>query len=320
MTDPFELEKGLGQLLRRGPKAAQAAPAFKAKLSGWSATEAKGAQTSSVAGKHRSLKTDATPAYGAELRRNARQSKIGQGQYVGRRRKVVAKAQARSSQKGNVMSTDPFEVAKFSMPGAAGKAMKTLKPLGQKVGEFAGGRKASAQVGNAKITSTKGGAVFKPKTTMSAGGASQTTGGGLTTGAKVGLGVAGAGAGAGAMYGAKKKSAFGKVAGLHDPFEVSKKKAKAPVDDKPGKVSGGRLATGGLFPGYHGAIAGKKGHKLKAVGHEVLGGMAGGVVAGPPGTVAGAAIGTKMAHDKGYYKPQAVKKSDTVSAFGIDHR
>ena len=40
-------------------------------------------------GRHRSARTDATPAYMARLRRNARQGKIGQGEYVGRRRKVT---------------------------------------------------------------------------------------------------------------------------------------------------------------------------------------------------------------------------------------
>ena len=43
----------------------------------------------SSVGRHRSTRTDATPAYMAQLRRNARQGTIGQGEYVGRRRKVT---------------------------------------------------------------------------------------------------------------------------------------------------------------------------------------------------------------------------------------
>ena len=63
-----------------------------------------------------------------------------------------------------------------------------------------------------------------------------------------------------------------------------------------------RLATGALLPGYHGAFAGRKGRKLRAAGHEVVGGVAGSIIPGP-GTLAGAAVGTNMAHKKGYYKP-----------------
>lgn len=63
-----------------------------------------------------------------------------------------------------------------------------------------------------------------------------------------------------------------------------------------------RLATGALFPVAHGAIAGRKGKKLKAVGHEAAGTALGSVVPGP-GSAIGAGAGTAMAHRKGLYKP-----------------
>jgi len=59
---------------------------------------------------------------------------------------------------------------------------------------------------------------------------------------------------------------------MQDPFgvyEVSKAEKKA---------TGGRRATGVLFPGIHGAVAGKKGKKLRAAGNE-LGGQAAGTAA-----------------------------------------
>lgn len=83
------------------------------------------------------------------------------------------------------------------------------------------------------------------------------------------------------------------------------------------KASVSRLATGTFAPGIHGAVAGKKGKKLKAVGHELVGATAGGV---------GGAVGTEIAHRKGYYKKDngkiKVSKSLTdsfVSAFGVTH-
>lgn len=78
-----------------------------------------------------------------------------------------------------------------------------------------------------------------------------------------------------------------------------------------------RLATGAFAPGIHGAVAGKKGKKLKAVGHELVGATAG---------VVGGAVGTEIAHRKGYYKKDngkiKVSKSFAggfVSAFGVTH-
>jgi hypothetical protein len=62
-----------------------------------------------------------------------------------------------------------------------------------------------------------------------------------------------------------------------------------------------RMATGAVFPGTHGVIAGRKGKKLRAAGHELVGAGVGSMLPGP-GTIAGGVIGTNMAHQKGYYK------------------
>jgi hypothetical protein len=119
----------------------------------------------------------------------------------------------------------------------------------------------------------------------------------------------------------------------NDPFEVSKKDATTQP-----KASRGRMAAGTLLPGYHGAIAGRQGKKLRAAGNEVGRGMAGTVLGGTAGALAGAAVGsrlgpegkaagaltgyyaggttggymgthsgTKAAQRKGYYKPQVSK-------------
>lgn len=89
--------------------------------------------------------------------------------------------------------------------------------------------------------------------------------------------------------------------------------AKAASNKRPKKpASTGRVLTGAFFPGWHGAIAGKKGHKLKAVGYEVGGGIASGALTGIPAI--GAGVGTYYAHKQGHYKVQK-----NLSAFGVEH-
>jgi hypothetical protein len=73
----------------------------------------------------------------------------------------------------------------------------------------------------------------------------------------------------------------------------------------------GRYVTGALFPGVHGAVAGKKGHKLKAAGLEVGGGMLVPTV--------GSAAATHYGQKSGWYKKQVKKSMDTMSYWGIDH-
>lgn len=88
------------------------------------------------------------------------------------------------------------------------------------------------------------------------------------------------------------------------------------------KATGGRQATAYLFPGFHGAVAGKKGHKLRAAGTElgtqaggaIAGGLVGGTVArkapvvgslmGTAGGAAGSIWGTQHAQKVGHYKKQ----------------
>jgi hypothetical protein len=113
---------------------------------------------------------------------------------------------------------------------------------------------------------------------------------------------------------------------------IAAKKNGSTTVAKQEKATGGRLAAGYLAPGIHGAIAGKKGSKLRAAGNElggtVLGSTAGGLAAGVltrgKGAAAGSAIGsgvgavagTARAQRKGHFKLQ---KNDAVSAFGVDH-
>lgn len=78
------------------------------------------------------------------------------------------------------------------------------------------------------------------------------------------------------------KNAFG--------VEDSISKRNDPGKSK-GSASGGRRVTAQLFPGFHGAAAGRKGTKLKAVGHELAGNIGGGIAGGGAGALAGAALG-----------------------------
>lgn len=89
--------------------------------------------------------------------------------------------------------------------------------------------------------------------------------------------------------------------GVDHGDEISK------ADNKYGKnkaPSGGRRVTTALFPGWHGAVAGKKGKKLRSAGTELAGyyggALGGGVAGGAAGAVlsrgnaAGAQIGSSV--------------------------
>ena len=108
--------------------------------------------------------------------------------------------------------------------------------------------------------------------------------------------------------------------------------------DEP-KASTGRLVAGTVAPGWHGLVAGTKGHKARAWGNEVGGGYAGGLpgyltaaagavaaakgkralgtklmiggyAAGAGGAYTGTNLGTRRAQRMGHYKDQPlVKKS-----------
>lgn len=107
-----------------------------------------------------------------------------------------------------------------------------------------------------------------------------------------------------------------------DAFNVVKKEG-----------SGGRDVAAAVFPGWHGAIAGKKGRKLRSFGNEtagtIIGGAAGGVVGGAltggralgagagVGAMAGSVAGSRRNQRKGHLKP--IKKNFAESAFGIAH-
>lgn len=104
--------------------------------------------------------------------------------------------------------------------------------------------------------------------------------------------------------------------GVEDPRLVSKAKKQKPP-------SAGRQVAGTFIPGWHGAFAGKKGHKLRAIGNELGGGFAGstagtiigrtlsrgnptvGAIAGDAiGGVAGTFAGTRHAQSRGHYKKE----------------
>lgn len=160
----------------------------------------------------------------------------------------------------------------------------------------------------------------------------------------IGAGIAGAAlaGGAAASHRSEKVSKGATVSAFGvDMGEVSKKNTNKDY------ASAGRHATAIAFPGAHGLVAGKKGKKLKAAGHEVAGAVVGGSVAPGVGGMYGTAVGTNRAHRKGYYKPdegdqrtkvhagreaerkaaakkKAAKKSrvqksyESVGAFGVD--
>ncbi len=82
--------------------------------------------------------------------------------------------------------------------------------------------------------------------------------------------------------------------------------------------SAGRYATGMVFPGAHGAIAGKKGKKLSAFGNETGRAFVGSAVGGSTGLIlsrgksvlgtvggalGGSAAGVRYNQRKGNYKP-----------------
>jgi hypothetical protein len=97
-----------------------------------------------------------------------------------------------------------------------------------------------------------------------------------------------------------------------DAFGVARDDLVAKADKK--NATSGRLATGALFPGVHGAVAGKPGKKLKAAGTELGIGLAGGMLghaihpaAATAGNLVGAAAGTNIAHNQGYLKPQKTR-------------
>lgn len=150
-------------------------------------------------------------------------------------------------------------------------------------------------------------------------------------GVLIAAGVAGAAGAGGLVYDRKRRRA--RVSKLYNPFDgemVDFGKA----EEKPSR---GRVATGALVPTYHGAVAGRKGRKVRAAGREyvesnggalagqLVGLRAGSRIKSVPGKVAafvgggmlgGAAGGAHAVYAnqrKGYYKPE-VRKTLAASA------
>ena len=122
-----------------------------------------------------------------------------------------------------------------------------------------------------------------------------------------------AGAATGALTGAGALVATRK----HKTRPVAKADRKRKTRDK---ASAGRLATGGLFPGIHGLVAGKEGkgdHKIKAAGYELGGAVLGGTLVPGVGTIPGGVVGTHLAHNAGHYKRQKVGKAVAGRIIGM---
>jgi len=137
------------------------------------------------------------------------------------------------------------------------------------------------------------------------------------------------GAGVGTGYGVARHRSKKELVKNMDPFELSKKK-----DHKSkGNPSTGRAVTSALFPGIHGAVAGRKGHKVDAAGNELVGSIAGGTVGqmaaipfgpaamgvgGVAGNITGNTLGTRRANRMGYYKAQKKDVKKSMDPFSIE--
>jgi hypothetical protein len=90
--------------------------------------------------------------------------------------------------------------------------------------------------------------------------------------------------------------------GVDHGYTVSKRKEDWTTGSNAGP---GRLVSAGFFPGVHGLVAGKKGHKAAAAGHEFGPALAGSAVGVP---LVGGMVGANAAQNKGYYKGSKAKK------------
>jgi hypothetical protein len=117
----------------------------------------------------------------------------------------------------------------------------------------------------------------------------------------------------------------GVAAGAEGHHQYQRRFGKA--QKKQPQASTGRMVTGTLFPGIHGAIAGKKGSKLKAATSEYAPAAAGSISGNlatrgrNPGLAAGlsfggAAAGTTYAQQKGYYKREPASKAYNDNSTG----
>lgn len=120
-------------------------------------------------------------------------------------------------------------------------------------------------------------------------------------GAALGAGVIGAGI---LEHRAEQKKRMAKAVDGHDAFEISKRNRNTSL---------GRDVTGAMFPGIHGAVAGKPGHKVKAAAYELGGNFL------VPGI--GGGVGTHIASQQGHYlKLKARKKKIAKRDFSTGQR
>jgi hypothetical protein len=276
--------------------------------------------------------------------------------YVPRKQTRTVKVKVK---KGYEMGVDPFEVSKVGdwktidqrSLKAAGARKKQRRALG--VAGLAGGaglalatrgkavpeaqqiaRKAKISYRAHRLLSPTSGVAGAGRTVFRSSMANPSGGALLGAGAVTGgaLGVAGSQRGVEAYHQHKinqrrranrsktvSKSNSVSAFGVEHPDSIAKYDMSKP--------SKGRVATGAAFPGYHGAIAGKKGKKLRAMGREMGGAYAGSlggslaglavtggrsraasIGGGTVGGLAGAALGTASAHRMGHYQKQEKKR------------
>lgn len=295
------------------------------------------------------------------------------GQHTYQQHKINSRRRD-NAKKVSKMDSDPFGISKASTAGLRTPSITSMKkPFPKKQAALAGGGAAAVGGGvlvarkkresvekglgdaSKKITAAarRSGQAAKKGYTAAGNQSSNANSGSYVAGAaarklRAPAALAGAG-GAGYEVSQRKENRIYKGAAMHDdtnldltlgmrPALVEYISKADPANPQP-KASAGRLVAGGAFGGLHGAVAGKKGKKLRATGNAAGGALGGGIVGGgaaalatrgrslgamqlgqSAGAVSGAIAGTRRNQRKGYLKPQGVSKSyGTVSPFGIEH-
>lgn len=189
----------------------------------------------------------------------------------------VEASRARSISKGVTMGPMTELVSKADRVGSAPQTARERRDRRNRV---AGGFQAGAAVGG--VVGANQGSGRRAFATTKLGHAAERTSQVVGHGAK------------GAIAGGLVGTAVAVTA--HSLKKKPAPRAGIAKAKKPDNPSAGRVVTGALLPVWHGAVAGKPGHKLKAAGYELGGTMI--------GAQPGAAVGTFAAHRAGHYKKQ----------------
>jgi hypothetical protein len=167
-------------------------------------------------------------------------------------------------------TTDPFEL---------NKAFGAMKPLGATPNKIARLTSVAGTKVKGVPKTQNAGATKKIATAMGQKSSAFGMRTSMTNGRVAGVRTQNAMTDLRATMKPKKKGLLGKAA---DPFDVAKADKKTSTT--------GRKVTAAVFPGYHGAIAGKKGKRLRSLGNEAVGATAGGLAGQVGGALAGAAL------------------------------